>query len=93
MNNQTAKPLENSEIEIDLLHLIKILWQKAWLIALCAVLLGAITFSYAFFFITPLYQAKAMMYVNNNSLSLGGTSVSITASEINAARSLLDILP
>jgi capsular polysaccharide biosynthesis protein len=90
MNNQTKLPLDNNEIEIDLLHLVKILWQKAWMIALCALLLGAITFSYAFFFITPQYQAKAMMYVNNNALSLGGTSVSISASEITAARSLLD---
>lgn len=90
MNNQINKTLDNSEIEIDLLHLLKLLWKNAILIAICSVLLGAITFSYAFFFVTPQYQAKAMMYVNNNSFSVGSTSFSISASEINAAKSLLD---
>lgn len=90
MNNQMNKMPDNNEIEIDLLHLIKILWKKAWVIALCTILLGAIVFSYAFFFITPQYQAKAMMYVNNSSFSVGSTSFSISSSELTAAKSLLD---
>lgn len=90
MNNQMNKMPDNNENEIDLLHLIKILWKKAWIIALCTILLGAIVFSYAFFFITPQYQAKAMMYVNNSSFSVGSTSFSISASELTAAKSLLD---
>ena len=32
-----------------------------------------------------------MMYVNNSALSLGGTSFSISSSELSAAKSLLDI--
>jgi len=91
MNNQMNKIPDNNEIEIDLLHLVKVLWQKAWVIILCTVLLGAIVFSYAFFFITPQYQAKAMMYVNNSSFSVGSTSFSISSSELTAAKSLLDI--
>lgn len=90
MNNQMNKMPDNNEIEIDLLHLIKILWKKAWIIALCTILLGAIVFSYAFLFITPQYQAKAMMYVNNSSFSVGSTSFSISSSELTAAKSLLD---
>ena len=87
MNTQT----DNNEIEIDLLHLVKVLWQKAWIIVLTTILLGAIVFSYAFFFVTPQYQAKAMMYVNNSSFSVGSTSFSISSSELSAAKSLLDI--
>lgn len=86
MNTQ----IDNNEIEIDLLHLVKVLWQKAWIIILCTILLGAIVFSYAFFFVTPQYQAKAMMYVNNSSFSVGSTSFSISSSELTAAKSLLD---
>lgn len=90
MNNQINKSMATDEIEIDLLHLFKVLWKKAWVVVLCTILLGAITFSYAFFFITPQYQAKAMMYVNNSSFSVGSTSFSISSSELTAAKSLLD---
>jgi len=85
MNNQTM----NEEIEIDLLHLVKILWQKAWVIVICMILAAVIAFSYAFLFVTPQYKARAMMYVNNSSISLGATSFSL--SELNAAKSLLDV--
>ncbi len=78
------------EVEIDLLHLAKLLWKKAWMIAIVTVLLGAVMFAYSVFFITPQYKSTAMMYVNNNALSLGGTSVSISATQLTAARSLLD---
>jgi len=87
MNNQ----FDNNEIEIDLLHLVKILWQRAWIIVLTMIFLGGMAFSYAFFLVTPQYQAKAMMYVNNSSFSLGGTSFSISSSELSAAKSLLDV--
>lgn len=86
MNNT---PTVNDEIEIDLLHIVKILWQKIWIIIISMVLLGAALFSYAVFMITPQYQAKAMMYVNNSSISIGATSFSL--SELSAAQSLLDV--
>ncbi len=91
MNNQIVPASENDEIEIDLLHLVKVLWKKAWIIILCSILLGAITFSYAFYFVTPQYESKAMMYVNNSSISFGGTSLSISSGELSAAKSLLQI--
>lgn len=87
MNTNTT----NEELEIDLLHLVRILWQKLWIIVLTMVILGSLLFSYAMFFVTPQYQAKAMMYVNNSALSLGGTSFSISSSELSAAKSLLDV--
>lgn len=88
MNNSHAS---GDELEIDLLHLLRVLWQKAWIIALSIILCGAIAFSYALFFITPQYEARAMMYVNNSSFSVGSTSFSISSSELSAAKSLLDI--
>lgn len=76
--------------EIDLLQLLGVLWAKAWVIALAAVIGGCAVFSYAEFVITPKYQAEAMMYVNNSSISLGNTSVSISSAELTAAQSLVD---
>lgn len=86
MNTQT----DNNEIEIDLLHLIKVLWQKVWIIGITTILLGVTAFSYAYLFVTPQYQSKALMYVNNSSFSVGSTSFSISSSELTAAKSLLD---
>ena len=75
-------------IEIDLIRLMKRLWHWAWAIVLVMVLCGAAAFSLAYFVITPKYQAKALMYVNNSSISVGSTSVSL--SDLSASQSLVD---
>jgi capsular polysaccharide biosynthesis protein len=85
MNN----PIQSDYAEIDILNLLRALWKKIWLIVLTMVLMGAIFFSYAMVFVTPMYQSTAMMYVNNSSISLGATSFSI--SELTAAKSLMDV--
>ena len=83
--------IESGETEIDLLHLLSVLWKKAWSIILCTVLVGIIAFMYSAFVIAPEYQARALMYVNNSSFSIGSTSFSISSSELSAARTLLDL--
>ncbi len=86
----SAKNTNNKEfITVDLAHLFKSLWRKAWLIALSAVLTAVIGFSYATFFITPNYSASIMLYVNNSSFSFGSTSFSFSSSELLAAQSLV----
>lgn len=80
---------EKDTIEIDLLALVRAVWKKIWLV-IAAVLVGAgIAFSYAKFMITPLYESKALMYVNNSSISVGSTSFSISSGELSAAQSLV----
>lgn len=74
-------------VEIDLLQLAKVLWHRAWAIILAMVVFGLAAFSYAFFLITPQYQASAMLYVNNSSFSVGSTSVSLA--DLNASQSLV----
>ena len=37
-----------------------------------------------------MYTASALMYVNNNSLSVGSTKVSLSYSDLTAAKSLVD---
>ena len=72
--------MKNNEeyLEIDLVRLLAALWRKAWAIILSMAVFGAIGFAYASYFITPLYQSSALMYVNNSSFSLGSTSISMS---------------
>ena len=80
----------NDEIEIDLLELFRALWKKALVIILVAILFGGIAFGGTYMFISPKYEASAMMYVNNSSVTLGNTSVSITSGELSAAQTLVN---
>ena len=81
---------ETAETEIDLLKLLQALLKKLWLIILCAVIIGGGAFAYSRFQITPLYEARALMYVNNSNISLGDTKVSLSSSDISASQSLVD---
>lgn len=81
---------ENDEVEIDLIELAKALWHRAWAVVLAVALFGGIAFSCAAFLVTPLYQARALMYVNNSTFSVGSTSVSISPNELSAAQQLVD---
>ena len=82
--------LNNDEIEIDLQRLISALVKKGWLIGITAVLGAMLALVTTVLFITPKYESSAMFYVNNNSLSLGETSLSITSSDISASKSLVN---
>ena len=66
-----------NETEIDLLQLAKALWHKAWAIVLVTLITAAMAFAGTKLFITPLYTASAMMYVNNSSISVGSTQVNL----------------
>lgn len=74
---------------IDLKHIFKALWHRAWAIVLSGLVAAAIGFSIAAFVITPKYSSSILLYVNNSSFSVGNTSFSISASEITAAQSLV----
>ena len=79
----------NEYYTIDLLHIVKTLWRRIWLVAVAGVLAAAIGFSISSFVIAPKYSSSIMLYVNNSSFSLGNTSFSISSSEISAAQSLV----
>lgn len=88
---QTARAARaNSEDTIDLIELALYLWRRIVYIAL-AVLVGAtVTFAYTVFFVAPTYSSSAMMYVNNSTISVGSTSVSISGSDLTTSRSLVE---
>lgn len=85
MNNKN-----NEEIEIDLLKLIKVLWRRALVIILIALLAASAVFAVTLFFITPTYKATASFYVNNSSISIGSMSYSISAGELSASNTLVN---
>lgn len=80
---------QKDAIEIDLLALAQAVWKKIWLVLASVVIGSAAAFVFAAFLITPLYQSKSMLYVNNSSISVGSTSFSISTGELSAAQSLV----
>ena len=80
----------NDEIEIDLLRLLSALWRKAWLIILVTAVFGITSLLYTALLVKPTYKAQAMMYVNSNDISVGSAKLSISQSELNAAKTLVD---
>ena len=91
MNTNENKFLEkNEELEIDLQRLFSALIQRAWMIVAATVICALMTLGFTQFLITPMYESTAMFYVNNGSLSVGGTSLSLSSSDISVSKSLVD---
>ena len=76
--------------EVNLKRLVDTVLRKAWLVILAAILGAVLSFGGTCFFITPLYESTAMFYVNNNSISVGEASLSISSADITASKSLVD---
>ena len=76
--------------KIDLLKLIKVLWRRALVIILVALLVASAVFAVTLFFITPTYEATASFYVNNSSISIGSMNYTITGGELSAASTLVN---
>ena len=81
---------KNDEIEIDLLHLAKVLMKKWWLILLVTIITGVASLVGTLFFVTPLYTSDVKFYVNNSDISVGNITASITSGDISASQSLVD---
>lgn len=81
---------QNQFYEIDVMQLLRALWNRVWIIILVALLGAAGMFGYSTFGIAPLYKSEILLYVNNSSFSVGSTSFSISSSEISAAERLVD---
>ena len=79
----------NSEEYIDLGHIISVLWKYIVLILIVGMIFAALFFFYAQLFVTPMYEANALFYVNNSTFSLS-SAVRISTGELNAASDLVD---
>ncbi len=78
----------NKDFVIDIMHILKTVWQKIWVVIIASFAVAAIAFSYASFFVTPTYSSSVMLYVNNSSFNVGDLGFSISSSQIMAAQSL-----
>ena len=82
---------EKDSYEFDIVQMLLALLKKWWLILLCSLLAAVISFGYTYCFVTPMYTARIMMYVNNSSISTVSQSISsITSGDITAAKTLVD---
>lgn len=81
---------QNSTYELDIGRLLHSILGRSWIVATVAILCAAITFAGTFFLITPQYESSAKFYVNNNNLSLGDASVSISSGDLTTSRNLVD---
>ncbi len=80
----------NTEEEyIDLGQILRVLWKYVVVILLVGIIFAALLFFYAQMFVTPMYEANALFYVNNSTLSLS-SAVRISTGELNAASDLVD---
>ena len=73
--------------EINLSELAAALLKKAWLIVICAVIVGGLTFAYTANFITPMYRSSVKIYVNNRQSTSQSTGVS--ASDLATSQRLV----
>lgn len=73
---------------IDLLHILKAIWRRAWVVAASGVLAAVLGLIVSVCFITPKYSASIMLYVNNIGTSSSGNTT-VSSSELSAAQSLV----
>ena len=88
MNEHTEK--SNGFLEVSMWRLFHAVLKKSWIVALVAIIGAVASLLVSLYLITPQYESSAMFYVNNNNLSLGDTSVSITSADITASKSLVE---
>ena len=90
MENNTNNNNKNEYYTIDLIHIMRTLMQRLWIIVLSGFLVAAIGFSISAFVITPKYSSSVMLYVNNKTISIGGNqNVNINSSDIDASQKLV----
>ena len=86
--NENQKQASNKDYyTVDVLHILKTLQRRIWIISISGLATALIGFLVSTFLIAPTYSSHVMLYVNN-SVSLGG-DFSLSLSEINASQSLV----
>lgn len=77
-------------IEIDFMRLLKAVMKRMRLVCAVSVASAVLTIIGTLLFVTPEYEATAKFYVNNSSISVGGTSISMSSGDLTASRNLVD---
>ncbi len=82
-----ARATQQAE-EIDLLELTRAVLHRWWIIMLAIILGGALGYGFSKKTVTPVYDTDVLLYVNNSSLSVGSTSISL--SDMTASSNLVE---
>jgi len=85
--------LENDEIEIDLLKILKTCLKKAWIILLVAAILGGAMFAYSNSTYTPTYTTKTTLYAgytNTRDFGFGENAGNISQYSLSDSRSTVN---
>ena len=82
------KERRSSEVEIDIVPLLKAILSKLWLIFLVGLIVAVIVFGATKMFVKPTYRSGFTAYVNNQHAQVNKDSV--TYSDLNAAKQLVD---
>lgn len=90
VNEIEMRHAPNETEDIALRRVLSAAMKKSWLIVLVALLCAVAVFLYTFLLVTPQYEASAKFYVNNSSISVGGTSISMSSGDLTASRNLVD---
>jgi len=72
--------------EISIKELFVCIWERIWIVLISTLVFGVAAFFITKFAITPQYEAKIRLYVNNKTESAS----SLTSSDVSAAKSLVD---
>ena len=75
---------------VDIRRFIPTLLNKAWQICLVTFLCGIIAFVGSVMLLTPEYQASALFYVNNSSVSFGDAALSISSGDLTTSKTLVN---
>ena len=81
---------EQNTMEIDVFHLFKILWKRKILIALVAIVAGALAFAYSAFIVKPEFTSTTRIYVVNRNQ---GDKPGLTNQDLQAGSYLVKDYP
>lgn len=91
MDNETRNAVQETDGNfLDIGRMFQCILNKAWQIGLVTFICGVIAFVGSVMLLTPEYQASALFYVNNSSLSFGDASLSISSGDITTSKNLVN---
>lgn len=77
----------NSDVEIDIIPLLKALWSKAWLMIIVGIVIAGLAFCASKLLIKPTYRSSFTAYVNNQQQQASKDNLSI--SDLSASKELV----
>lgn len=90
MNGQVISNKTSDLSEVNFKKMLEEVFRKIWLIMISAVACAGFAIVATILWVTPQYQASAVFYVNNSSISIADTSLSIDSGDISASKSLVN---